>query len=180
MPSIKDSTILVIGGSSGIGYGVAEKCLAEGAKVHIASSNASRVSESTGSLKRKIPAGDIFGHVCDLADQDVEKNLERLLATVRPLDHIVFTAGDNLAIQPLDSIDLDSIHRAGHIRFAVPLLLEKLAPRFMKSSFRSSFTLTTGSASQKPLPKWSLIAGYRTGLHGIGTLPWTLNRFEST
>jgi NAD(P)-dependent dehydrogenase (short-subunit alcohol dehydrogenase family) len=43
MPSIRDSTILVIGGCSGISYGVAEKALAEYAKVHIASSNVSRV-----------------------------------------------------------------------------------------------------------------------------------------
>jgi NAD(P)-dependent dehydrogenase (short-subunit alcohol dehydrogenase family) len=167
MSPIENTTILVIGGSSGIGYGVAEKALAERAAVHIASSNASRVQESTKSLQQRFPDAQIFGHVCDLAGPDVEKSLECLLTTVGPLDHIVFTAADRLAIQPLDAIDLDAIHRAGHIRFAVPLLLAKLAPRFVNPGYRSSITLTTGAASQKPIPNWSLIAGYLTGLHGL-------------
>lgn len=167
MPSIKDSTVLVIGGSSGIGYGVAEKALAEHAKVHIASSNASRVRESTKTLQEKFPEASISGHVCDLADASVERNLELLLTTVGPLDHIVFTAGDRLPIRPLDTIDLEAIHQAGHVRFAVPLLLAKLAPRFLNPGYGSSITLTTGSGSQKPYPNWSLFAGYLTGLHGM-------------
>ncbi|KAJ6134024.1 hypothetical protein N7523_000346 [Penicillium sp. IBT 18751x] len=167
MPSIKDTTILIIGGSSGIGYGVAEKALSEHAKVHIASSNASRVQESIKTLQAKFPEAQISGHVCDLAGSDVEKNLEQLLSTVGPLDHIVFTAGDSLPVRPLDTIDLEAIHRAGHIRFAVPLLLAKLAPRFLNPGYGSSITLTTGAGSQKPYPNWSLIAGYLTGLHGM-------------
>jgi NAD(P)-dependent dehydrogenase (short-subunit alcohol dehydrogenase family) len=167
MPSIENSTILIIGGSSGIGYGVAEKALAERAKVYIASSNASRVQESIKSLQKRFPDAQIFGHVCDLAGPDVEKSLECLLTSVGPLDHIVFTAGDSLAVQPLEAIDLDAIHRAGHIRFAVPLLLAKLAPRFVNPGYKSSITLTSGAGSQKPFPNWSLIAGYLTGLHGL-------------
>lgn len=167
MSTINDTTILIIGGSSGIGYAVAEKTLASNANVHIASSNFSRIQESVKSLKNRFPNGKVFGHTCDLAGSDVEDTLESLLGTIGPLDHIVFTAGDSLAIQPLETIDLDAIHQAGHIRFAVPLLLAKLAPRFMNPGFKSSITLTTGAGSQKPFPNWSLIAGYLTGLHGL-------------
>ena len=167
MPSIENSTVLVIGGSSGIGYGVAQKALAERSVVHIASSNAVRVRESTDTLKTQFPDARISGHVCDLAGPDVERNLEHLLTTIAPLDHIVFTAGDSLAILPLSTINLDAVHRAGHIRFAVPLLLAKLAPRFVNPGYRSSITLTSGAGSQKSFPNWSLIAGYLTGLHGM-------------
>ncbi|CAG8226464.1 unnamed protein product [Penicillium salamii] len=167
MPSIANKSVLVIGGSSGIGYAVAEKCLAEGAKVHIASSSPSRVNASVSSLKEQFPKGDISGHICDLADQNVEQNLEKLLEAIKPLDHIVFTAGDALALTPLEKIDLEAIQKAGHIRFAVPLLVAKLAPRFLNPSFQSSYTLTTGVGSQKPFPNWSLISGYLSGLHGM-------------
>ncbi|GCB21380.1 uncharacterized oxidoreductase YkvO [Aspergillus awamori] len=167
MPSIKECTVLVIGGSSGIGYGVAEKCLLEGAKVHIASSNASRVGKSAVALKQKFPSAEITAHICDLAGEDVEKNLEHLFSTIGSLDHIVFTAGDKLAIQPLETINLHAIRRAGHVRFAVPLLLAKLAPRFLNAGPKSSLTLTTGAGSEKPFPNWSLVGGYLTGLHGI-------------
>lgn len=167
MPPIKDATVLVIGGSSGIGYGVAKKCLSEGATVHIASSNASRVQETTGSLKQSIPGAQITGHVCNLAGQDVEDHLKILLDDVGPLDHLVFTAGDKLSVTPLENIDIEAIHRAGHVRFVVPLLLGKLSPRYLKSGFQSSLILTTGSASGKPMPNWSLVTGYATGLHGL-------------
>ncbi|KAE8337784.1 hypothetical protein BDV24DRAFT_139213 [Aspergillus arachidicola] len=167
MPPIQGSTVLIIGGSSGIGYGVAKKCLTEGAIVHIASSNESRVQSSVQSLKETINNAPIFGHVCDLSSRDVETNLEQLLSAVAPIDHIAFTAGDSLNLTPLDSINLDLIQRAGHIRFAVPLLIAKLAPRYMKPGYRSSLTLTTGPGSQKPFPNWSLVAGYLTGLHGL-------------
>lgn len=167
MSTINGTTILIIGGSSGIGYAVAKKALAHNANVHIASSNSSRVSESIKSLKNDVPNGNIFGHTCDLAGHDVEEILKSLLTAIGPLDHIVFTAGDSLAIQPLETIDLDAIHRAGHIRFVVPLLLAKLAPRFMNPGYKSSITLTTGAGSQKPFHDWSLVAGYLTGLHGL-------------
>ncbi|KAI7972835.1 hypothetical protein EIK77_000722 [Talaromyces pinophilus] len=167
MPTIRDATILIIGGSSGIGYGVAEKCLSEGARVHIASSSQSRVQTSVQKLGEKFPGSTVSGLICDLSSPDVQKHLEQLLSTVAPIDHIVFTAGDSLPTTPLKDIDLGMIHRAGHIRFAVPLLLAKVAPQFIKPGYQSSITLTTGAGSQKPFPSWSLIAGYLTGLHGL-------------
>ncbi|KAL4932434.1 oxidoreductase, short chain dehydrogenase/reductase family [Aspergillus undulatus] len=169
MPPIKGSTVVIIGGSSGIGYAVAAACLENGAKVHIASSNSTRLQSSIDALKQKVSNSNapITGHVCDLSSGHVERDLEHLLQSAAPIDHIVYTAGDALPIQPLDSINLEAIHRAGHIRFAVPLLVAKLAPRFMTPGYRSSLTLTTGAASEKPFPNWSLIAGYLTGLHGM-------------
>ncbi|KAL3476824.1 hypothetical protein BJX99DRAFT_227432 [Aspergillus californicus] len=171
MPSIKNTTVLIIGGTSGIGLGVAEKCLAEGAHVHIASSKSTNVEQSTRSLKTKFPEGQISGHICDLRSDAVEQNLSDLLSdstsqSQHPLDHIVFTAGDALSITPISSIDLATIREAGHIRFVAPLLLAKLAPQFMKPGYTSSLIFTTGSIADKPMPNWSLVNGYMTGLIG--------------
>jgi NADP-dependent 3-hydroxy acid dehydrogenase YdfG len=77
-------------------------------------------------FETRFPNGEISGHCCDLADHNVEQNLEKLLEAAKPLDHIVFTAGDAFAIKPLATIDLDAIQRTGHIRFAVHLLVAKL------------------------------------------------------
>ncbi|KAL4940180.1 hypothetical protein BDV06DRAFT_197285 [Aspergillus oleicola] len=169
MPPIKNSTVLIIGGSSGIGYAVASLALSAGAKVYITSSNPTRLQSSIDSLKQKVSNPDtlIIGHICDLSSDHVERDLARLFQSAAPIDHIVYTAGDALAIQPLPTINLEAIHRAGHVRFAVPLLVAKLAPSYMTPGYRSSITLTTGSASEKPLPNWSLVAGYLTGLHGM-------------
>ncbi|KAM5349613.1 hypothetical protein ACJ41O_006118 [Fusarium nematophilum] len=167
MPAIKNTSVFVIGGSSGIGYAVADRALAEGAKVHIVSSNPSRVQQSVAALKRKHSGAEVSSQTCDLADPNVEQNLEKVLESIKPLDHIVYTAGDALAIVPLAQINLEMIHKAGHIRFAVPLLLAKLAPRYLKPGYQSSLTLTTGEGGEKPFPDWSLVAGYLTGLQGL-------------
>ncbi|GME47519.1 short-chain dehydrogenase [Neofusicoccum parvum] len=136
-------------------------------EVYIASSNASRIQQSVDNLKKKHPGADISGQTCDLSGQNVRKNLENVLESVKLLDHIVFTAGDALAIVPLDNINLEAIHKAGHIRFAIPLLLAKLAPHYLKPGHQSSLTLTTGMGGEKPFPNWSLVAGYLTGLQGL-------------
>ncbi|AEO69921.1 uncharacterized protein THITE_2146808 [Thermothielavioides terrestris NRRL 8126] len=130
MPPIRNKSVLVIGGSSGIGYAVADGALAEGARVRIASSNASRVQQSVAALKQKHPEGDVAGYVCDLTSPDLEQKLDELLAAVQPLDHV-------------------------------------LLPRYITPGYQSSLTLTTGAASDKPLPNWSLIGGFLTGLQGL-------------
>ncbi|KNB06428.1 hypothetical protein FOXG_07141 [Fusarium oxysporum f. sp. lycopersici 4287] len=134
MPPIRDQTILVIGGSSGIGYRVADRCLAEGAKVIIASSNLPHIQQSVSKLQKKYPDANISGQGCDLSPAYVE-NLEKLFASVTPLDHIVYTAGDPLSIMPIPQINLADIHKAGHVRFAVPLLLSKFAQHHLKPTY---------------------------------------------
>ncbi|KAH7231225.1 uncharacterized protein BKA55DRAFT_714082, partial [Fusarium redolens] len=147
IPAIKNTSVLVIGGSSGIGYGVANKALAEGARVHIVSSNPSRLEQSVAALKQKHIGADVSSQPCDLVDPNVERNLEKVLESIEPLDHIVYTAGDALAIVPLAQINLDSIHKASHIRFTVPLLLAKLAPRYLKLNYRHTISHTPTACS---------------------------------
>ncbi|KAL2001511.1 hypothetical protein VTN02DRAFT_1652 [Thermoascus thermophilus] len=178
MPSIAGTNVLVLGGTSGIGYAVAQAALREGAAaVHISSSNPTRVAAAVSRLKESSSSstGAVIGHTCDLGTDDVEKRLEALLdeATAtgekKKLDHIVFTAGDALAIKNVTdpTFDLAYIQKAGHIRFFVPLLLAKLAPRYLTPSHTSSLTLTGGTVARKPIPDWTVIASYAAGLDGM-------------
>ncbi len=63
-----EKSVLVIGGSSGIGYHIAAGFAAEGAAVSIAARTASKIKEATAALKRIQP--DCQGHVIDVADRD--------------------------------------------------------------------------------------------------------------
>lgn len=111
---LHNARILIIGGSSGIGFCVAEACLESGAaNVAIASSNRDRLGRAVASLKASYPSAShkVFGAPVDLSNAEtLEGELKTLLdATAEgmggaKLDHVVFTAGDALAVGGLEDM----------------------------------------------------------------------------
>jgi NAD(P)-dependent dehydrogenase (short-subunit alcohol dehydrogenase family) len=110
---LNGSRILIIGGSSGIGFCVAEACTENGALVAISSSNVDRVKKAVGKLNESYPSAKerIFGLTVNLSNADkLENELKTLLdKTVKEmggekLDHVIFTAGDALAMIKLEDM----------------------------------------------------------------------------
>lgn len=172
---LQNARVLIIGGSSGIGYGVAEATLEHGALVAIASSNESRIGSAIIKLEKAYPsyASNIRGLTVDLSnEEELERELDVLLkrateALGGKLDHVVFTAADALAPMKLSDMSVQKIHKAGTIRWLAPLLLAKYLPTYLTASYRSSYTITTGGISEKPIADWSVIAAYAGGHHSM-------------
>ena len=177
---LRDAHVLVIGGSSGIGFSVASASVAQGARVSLASSSKSKVDGAVRRLQEAHPGhiSHISGYTCDLADPTkLEANLRALLDAVTDgsssssssakLDHIVFTAGDKIRIEPLQELSTEKILAMGTVRFLGPLLLGKLAPAYMNSGPTSSITLTGGSMSWRPAKSWTVPAAWGSGVEGI-------------
>lgn len=163
---LQNKHVVVFGGTSGIGFAVAEGALASGAQVTISSSNQSRVDEAVKRLKTDFPNSTIAGHATDLSKPTVEQDIEALFAKVGQVDHIVMTAGDKVAVQAVPDITYEKIIAAGQVRFIAPLLVAKVGSRHLSPGPYSSITFTTGGVSQKPFPGWELPAGFAAGLHG--------------
>lgn len=173
---LANTRILVIGGSSGIGFTVAEACVEHGAHVAISSSNPRRVESAVERIKNSYPSksSNIHGIAVDLGKPEtLESELERVLKTSveklggGKLNHVIFTAGDALATIGLKDMTYQNIVAAGQIRFFAPLLLAKFLPTYLESSHKSSYIITTGSISEKPMPNWSVIAGFAGGIHSM-------------
>lgn len=166
---LANKRVLIIGGSSGIGFAVAEACIESSASVTISSSSSDRVAQKVKDLQTSYPhAKDtIRGFACDLSKPTLERDLEALFEQVGKLDHIVFTAGDPLAQMPLSEISLEKIQTAGQVRFFAPLLIAKVGSKYLDSSPQSSIIITTGSVATQPRPNWSVIASYAGGLHSM-------------
>ena len=172
---LHNSRVLVIGGSSGLGYGAAEATLEHGALVVISSSNESRIQEATDKLKKSYPsfASNIHGLTTDLSNEDtLESELDSILkrateALGGKLDHVIFTAADALVPMKLTDMTVEKIRKAGTLRWLAPLLLAKFLPTYLNVSYRSSYTITTGAISEKPIPDWSVIASYNGGHHAM-------------
>lgn len=160
-------SILIIGGTSGIGLGVASLCLAHNAKVTISSSTDKKLSNALGRLKAAYPTAHVVGYTCDLRASAVEQSVKALFEKTGKLDHIVHTAGDPLAMCKLSDVTVESIQKAGEIRFVSPLIVAKYAQRYLNGGPESSLTLTSGSVADRPNADWSVVASYAAGLYGM-------------
>ena len=173
MPSISKQSIIIIGGSSGIGFAVARLSLKADIRVAIVSSNSDRIATAVDILTKEFPDQKISGHTCNLKTENVESDLEKALLEASAahdnilFDHIIFSAGDQLRVQPLKDIDVNLIHEAGRVRFVAPLIVAKLAPRFLSNHYSSSLILTSGFISQKPVAGWSVVGSYASGLSAM-------------
>jgi NAD(P)-dependent dehydrogenase (short-subunit alcohol dehydrogenase family) len=85
MAPLANSKVLVIGGSSGIGFGVAKAALAEGATVVIASSSQDKVQAAAARL------GNSDKVITDQVDVTSEESVKGLFERVGQLDHLVIT-----------------------------------------------------------------------------------------
>jgi len=139
--ALQGSRVLVIGGSSGIGFGVARAALAEGARVSVASSNPARVEAAVARL------GGGSGAVLDVSS---EADVAAFFAREDGFDHIAFTAADWGMVDHEDLFTLD-LAKAGSIfgvRFWGALAVARHAAPRMPAG--GSLTLTNGMAAHRP------------------------------
>jgi len=169
---LANTAVLIVGGTSGLGFGLAEALIEHNVShLYLSSSNQQRVDTSISRLQKSYPDAKttIVGLACNLADEtSLESNIKELFSKIdRKLDHVVFTAGDPLAAKPLAEIDIKFMTQAGMVRFYAPFFIAKEAAPRMTPGPASSITLTTGSVSEKPMPQWSVVSSFASGLHGM-------------
>jgi len=93
MATLENKIILIFGGSSGIGYGVAETSLISRASlIIIVSSNADRVTAAVRRLNTaNLGPGKVQGEVVDATDV---AELREFVKRIGEVDHVVWTSGD--------------------------------------------------------------------------------------
>ena len=153
---LKNKHVLIIGGSSGIGFGVAEACLEYGARVTISSSSSERLTAAVNKLKTAYPsaaASRIAAATCDLGDATtLESNVAALFKSVGEINHVVYTAGDGLLRIPLAEVTVAQMQKVTLVRVNGVILAAREAVKYLPASPESSFTITSGSAADKPIP----------------------------
>ena len=110
--SLEGKRVVVIGGTSGIGFAVAEAAIGDGASVVVGSSQQANVDGAVGKLGQAASGGAV--NVRD------EANIEAFFAGLGAFDHLVFTAGDwgNLRTPtPLAQTDLEAAKGLQDVRY---------------------------------------------------------------
>lgn len=147
--SLADKRVVVIGGTSGIGFAVAVLAHELGAQVVIASRHCARVDNAL----KQLPGAT--GETVDLQD---EASVSRLFERVGGFDHLVITANDwkSPVAGATADIDITAARDSFELRFWGALAAVKHASRSIAST--GSITLTSGMLAHRP-KKGTLLTG---------------------
>ena len=161
--------VLIFGGTSGLGYGLAEALIEHGCEVIISSSSPEKVDDHVSKLNNTYPSskGRVHGYVCNLRAADAPEQVADLFSKVGTLDHVVHTAGDQLRIKKLEEWTLSEMQEAGMVRYFGPIFIAQQLKKHLKGGPASSFTITSGFVAEHPNPDWTVINGYATGSFGL-------------
>jgi NAD(P)-dependent dehydrogenase (short-subunit alcohol dehydrogenase family) len=117
-PELAGQTVVVIGGSAGIGLETARRAHAAGAAVIITGRNPDRLQEA---------ARDVDAVSTSAFDATDAAALERFIAEApEPLDHVMVTAGGPY-YAPLQELDLDEVRRNVADELTMPLVVARSA-----------------------------------------------------
>lgn len=176
---LKSQRLLVLGGTSGIGFCVAEAALEHGAEVVVSSSNEAKLSKALDRLRAGITAkglggsSSVSGVTCDLGDAArLETNITQVLdfattGRAQLLDHIVFTAASPLKHVKIPDATVEDVQKANLMRVVAPTILARLLPNYTNQSVTSSLTLTSGVSIHRPPPGWALLISAGAATEGL-------------
>lgn len=146
--TIKNQKIIIVGGSTGIGYAVAQKSLAAGAHVVIGSRSLEKLQKAVLSIGQPIQI-----EVIDVSD---ESSIIDFFKRTGSFDHLVVTVKPQLPSGPFISNDFSMIKSAFDTKVWGQYLLAKHAVPYLLPG--GSMVLTSGVASQRSYPGYSVVS----------------------
>jgi NAD(P)-dependent dehydrogenase (short-subunit alcohol dehydrogenase family) len=155
--SLEGKTIVVVGGSSGIGLATAQAAAAEAADVIIASGNQKRIDQALNILP-----GNSRGFAVDLSQ---EENIRGFFGQLGALDHLVYTAGENLNLQMIHETNVAAARHFFNLRYWGAYASIKYAAPLIRSG--GSISLISGTANARPGKGWSIASSICGAVEGL-------------
>jgi NAD(P)-dependent dehydrogenase (short-subunit alcohol dehydrogenase family) len=156
--TLNHTKVVVVGGSSGIGLGVARAAVAEGAEVVLVGRSPEKLLEASRAL------GDPPSVKTITVDITREEDVARAFAETGAFDHLVVTAA-NLAYAPIASFDLAAARACVESKLVAAILLAKHACGRVKPG--GSLTFTSGQAKDRARPKGAVVAAVNGALGSL-------------
>jgi NAD(P)-dependent dehydrogenase (short-subunit alcohol dehydrogenase family) len=144
--------VVVVGGSSGIGFSTAERAKREGAEVVIASRNAERLSAAAAKLGVK-------GIATDVTSDD---SVASLFGQCGAVDQVVVTAAQ-LKTGPFKSVSMDDVRSTMESKFWGAWR----CARFADIKPGGSLTLVSGFLSIRPRPNAAIVGSANGALESL-------------
>lgn len=154
MDALNNKNVLVVGGSSGIGYAAAAGALAQGAKVTIASRSLEKLRAAQALLQGRVEARQL--DVANTAEVDA------FFDASPTYDHIV-VSGAAFKIGPVRDLAIDDAYAAMNVKFWGAYRVARKA----KVAPGGSFVFVSGFLSRRPKPNMVLIGAINAALETL-------------
>ena len=141
-PALVGQTVVVIGGSAGIGLETARRARAEGAKLILAARNAEHLENASREL-----GGTLSNAAFDATDFDqLEKFFDGLPT---PIDHVLVT-GPGPYYSPLAELEIEKVRRDVEAHLLLPLQVARYAAKKVRPGGTLLFMGGTGGRHTAP------------------------------
>jgi NAD(P)-dependent dehydrogenase (short-subunit alcohol dehydrogenase family) len=145
--TLQDKSVLVTGGGSGIGLGVAALLARSGAHVTICGRTEDKLVAAAATVTPE-HGGSISHHVADVTDEEqVASAVDAATAVTGRLDGVVACAGGNETIAPVTQIDVEAWRRTVELNVTGTMLTLKHAARELVRGGGGSFVAVSSIAS---------------------------------
>jgi NAD(P)-dependent dehydrogenase (short-subunit alcohol dehydrogenase family) len=162
---LKGKKVLIVGGSSGIGLGVAKAAKGKGANVMIVGRSKQKLDKAAAEI-----GGDVKTAVLDAIK---EEEVKAFFAKADPFDHLVTSIHDARpetladAFQPVSKVSMKAARSWMETKFWGQIMCAKYGEP--KLSERGSITLSAGIASKRYVPVHGFIAPTNAA---VGAFAW--------
>jgi NAD(P)-dependent dehydrogenase (short-subunit alcohol dehydrogenase family) len=157
---LSGKTVLVTGGSMGLGYESARSCLSHGANVMLCARGEAALRQAARELSNAFPARQVETFAADVgAESDVERIFDELTERFGRCDGVIHAAG---ILGPIGSIveieDADLWWETLRINLFGTFLVTRSAARRMQASGGGRIVLYAGGGASAPWPKYTAYA----------------------
>ncbi|HEY9641898.1 MAG TPA: SDR family oxidoreductase [Coleofasciculaceae cyanobacterium] len=157
-------TILVTGGSLGIGYATAETCLKAGAKVMICARNAADLEAAVSHLHSQ-GYSSVSSIAADVTQQDqVDAALDAVESHFGPLSAVIHAAGILGPIGSLTQVDPTEWFNTIQVNLFGAVLMTRQACLRFQNTGGGRIVLFSGGGAAYPFPNYSAYACSKVGV----------------
>jgi len=153
----ENKKIVVVGGSSGIGYAVAQKVLNAGAQVVIASRSSERLNAAAKQLDKRIQT--------EVVDASDEQSVTNFFHRVGSFDHLAVTIKPQLPSGRFLENNMDAAIAAFDAKFWGQYRLAKHAVQYVRKN--GSITFTSGIASRRGYLGYSAVSAMNSATEAL-------------
>jgi len=159
--NLEHQTVVVLGGSSGVGLDVVRRAATDGARVIAVARDGKKLGAALEGM-----AGLVSGVALDATDRPA---LDAFFAEVGPVDHLVLTLSGGEGAGPFDKLDLAALRRGFEAKFWPQLQAAQAGLAALRSG--GSITFVTAVSARIARPGTSGLGAINGALEAmIGTL----------